>query len=290
MCKVGVVIVTYFSSMSARECIAQLGRSALDHPECEWLIVDNSCSSAERDSLEALVGSNVRVVGAEKNLGFAGGVNRGASLLDSDWLLLINPDVFLSHEGFANLLKIVEDIPSSVSLGAGGLIHEAQIYRGAQLWLGVWFRDRKDRKGTRASSLLGPSGGFGLYRRDAFQEIGGFDESYFAWGEDVEFGLRARRKGYKCIELGVDFNHQGGHSVSNREIAQKRAYSLARNRVRIAREYYSLLHRLWFCLLWLLILPVRCYTNAKRGTIRADITGYIDGWIGQPRCGSQYLW
>lgn len=281
-----VVVVTYNSTVGAADCLKAMFTAAAV-PDVEWIVVDNSENHDEAAELERIFKSRARVVHTGCNLGFAGGVNRGVSEAHGDWILLLNPDVLISAQDVERVLISLRTVPEGVFSLAGCLKTGDRVFQGIDLRLGVWF---EDRLATSHREMVGPSGGFGAFRRVEFLSLGGLDEGLFAWGEDVEFALRARSRGFVARPLDIVLPHLGGHSVIDGGIARKRAYSLAKNRFVVARKYYSPLKFGLLLLLWVAYFPGRFLQNRRRGTVRADIAGVLDGLFGRTLLGKRYLW
>jgi GT2 family glycosyltransferase len=91
-------------------------------------------------------------------------------------------------------------------------------------------------KGTRP---LGPSGGAMLIDRELFEGLGGFNEEFFMWAEDSEFGMRLQRVGQETNTLDLKLDHSGGHSLTTAVEMRQKAFLLARNRLYAMRMHLT---------------------------------------------------
>jgi N-acetylglucosaminyl-diphospho-decaprenol L-rhamnosyltransferase len=205
----GAVVVTWNSADQIAACVEALLRN-FDGP---IVVVDN----ASQDGTGQAVPKNarVRLVASEENLGFAGGANRGVRELDTDLVLLLNPDCVV-QEGLGHLVNAARDG------AAGGLLldENGQAQRGfvfrrfptpAALILEVLGINRLfpanpiNRRYRCLEQPLDldqeveqPAGAFLCFRRDAFVTVGGLPESYWpVWFEDVEFCQSLVRSGFR---------------------------------------------------------------------------------------------
>lgn len=204
--KVSVVIVNWNGGELLQRCVADLARqTCMPH---EVIVVDNASSDGSAQAVAAAFPS-VRVVEAGSNLGFAAGNNLAARLAapDSSWIALLNPDAFpeptwlqalldaaLGNPEFAIFGSRLVDAQSRELLdGIGDSYHLSGL---------VW----REAHGQPVQpdllvqkEIFSTCAAAGLYRRDVFDAIGGFDEDYFCYVEDVDLGFRYRLLGHRCL-------------------------------------------------------------------------------------------
>lgn len=285
---VSAVVVAYNSFSSSHTNIESLQLAVGEGVLSELIVVDNSVSEREADRWAGLLNKPCKVIAPPENLGYAGAVNLAAGIAKGRWLLVINPDVFGSVDDVGEFVgKLALISPGTFSVAAQLSTGDNKVFEGIELRWGVWFADRKT---SSKRSSIGPSGGFAAYDRRVFLEVGGFDETYFAWGEDAEFALRARKYGLPTCCIPSQFAHSGGHSVKTTRVARCRAYQLAMNRVRVARAYFGRMRRIAFVCVWAFTWLPRALRNCRRHTVAADLAGFIDGWLGTKRFSNRYAW
>jgi GT2 family glycosyltransferase len=218
---VRVVIVNFCQWKNTARLVGQLRRSvAVRTGEAEVVVVDNhSPSHPAARKLEKLHGVTVRRFG--RNLGFARAVNRGVtegtgsgrrrSRDGSDWVLLLNPDVTVADEFLDDVAAAVGRVtaqdPSAGVVGFrlrnrdGSDQASSGPYPTLGRTLGGLFLPRSRRRCThRPEPTRQPvdwvTGGCLLVRRDCFRQLGGLDESFFLYYEDVDFCRRAAAAGW----------------------------------------------------------------------------------------------
>ena len=208
--KLSIVIVNYRQWHNTARLVRQLLRSAsIQSGLAEIVVVDNhSPYHPIRTKLRRQPGVSLRCL--RQNLGFARGVNEGCRLSRGSWFLLLNPDVttpdgFLEralaaieqmdrHEPGAAIVGLQLRDPGGACQGSVGVVPTL---------LGTVFgllRPRATRKcrvlpAGRRAKVAWVTGCGMLVRRDCFQQLGGFDPSYFLYYEDVDLCRRARAIG-----------------------------------------------------------------------------------------------
>ena len=196
------------------------------------VVVDNA---SEDDSVQALEGrERVAVIRNPDNRGFAAAVNQAAALTGTGWILLVNPDVHLQPGDVVALLTAVPgDVVAVAPLqvdGEGRPRVETGGYEPTLSRYLVWAVLPARFHGRRGPWLAPPfptadaevdwaSGALLGIRREAFERLGRFDERYFLYHEDVDFGRRARAAGYRIwIRPSVRLHHEVAHGESSRRV------------------------------------------------------------------------
>jgi GT2 family glycosyltransferase len=201
---VAVLIVNWNGGDLLRQCLESLRqqRSSPDHV----IVVDNASSD---DSI-ARAGSllrDVEVIRLQTNLGFAQANNIAAHAAKGfDSLALLNPDAF-PEPGWLQALICAAERDSTAAAFASQILFASDVdyLDGAGDSYHASGRAWRNGHGTAAgawplgnSEVFAPCAAAALYRRDAFEAVGGFDEEYFCYFEDVDLGFRLRLKGYRC--------------------------------------------------------------------------------------------
>lgn len=176
---------------------------------------------------------NVRVENVGCNRGFGAGCNRGAALARGEWLFFLNPDTQYLAGTLTSLLPIFAAYPKSLGgvrlltpdgaaeRWSSGPFPTLSMLIGNHLW-GIPRQASWER--PTFSELDWVSGAALVASRTAFQELGGFDENYFLYFEDVDLAKRAKKLGipvWYWPQLTVQ--HLGGGSHQNQK-RQKQAY------------------------------------------------------------------
>lgn len=223
------------------------------------VVADNLCDGVLRDQLSKY-SSRVTIYDYPDNPGYGGAINRLAAELEPhavEWLLIANPDIEFESTAIAALLEAGK----SVGIGAIGpkvLDGNGHVYPSARripsirtgighaLFSRVWpsnpwtqkYFDNSDSGTTRDAGWL--SGACLMVRTSAFRDIGGFDEEYFMYFEDVDLGFRLGHHGWRNVYTpDAVVHHSGGHSTKDHS-AQMRAAHHRSAEVFLRRRYPGL--------------------------------------------------
>jgi GT2 family glycosyltransferase len=223
------IIVTYNSEAVIGRCLDSLTKMA---PNVTPIVVDNA--SSDRTLHHVRERAHVRLIANPENRGFAAAVNQGISASDAEYLLLLNPD--------ANLLTSVDALITAskhYGLASGKLVDlDTQAQSGftirrfptpASLIFELFGINRLwrsnpvnrqyrylDRDLDQPGPVEQPAGAFLMTRRDVWEQLHGFDESFHpVWFEDVDYCKRASNLNYRIEYVpSVQAAHAGGHSVN----------------------------------------------------------------------------
>ena len=231
-----VLIVAFRSRDTVPDCLAALARQT--RPADEVWVLENGSPQGERlvssDMPDDLPG--LRFVESDTNLGFAGGNNHLAREAQGDWLVLLNPDAFASDDWLEQLeaaTRTYRDVglfgcTQTAAGHAGVLDGTGDVYHLAGLaYRSGYGRSEEHRPPT--GEVFGPCGAMTLIRRELFERLGGFDESFFCYNEDVDLAFRARAIGERAIQLSEpDVAHLGYASSGRR--SEFATYHGVRNR------------------------------------------------------------
>ncbi|HSM51558.1 MAG TPA: glycosyltransferase [Thermoanaerobaculia bacterium] len=243
----------------AEEELAALAGAWPEDPRFELVVVDNGASRP------LWLPAHVRLVAPGRNLGFAGGVNRGAEAARGAALLLLNPDARPAPGALAALLAGLAAHPEAAGLvpRLTGPAGEDQarwqlrpLPRLRDLLGQAFFLDTPagpDEAPPAGSPVAQPAAAALCVRRSAFESLGGFDERFFpAWFEDVDFARRARAAGLRFLYWpSARFTHGLGGSLARLGYGPF-LVAYTRNLRRYAREHHGAIA----ALLLRLALPV----------------------------------
>jgi GT2 family glycosyltransferase len=203
--KVTVVVVNWNGAQFLERCLsALLAQTILPH---EIILVDNASTDGSCNIVRRF--PSVRLLEQDKNVGFARANNLAieAASVESDWIALLNPDAFADVRWLEALLvtalanpdvaffgsKLVTVADAAVLDGAGDAYHVSGL-----VWR-IGHGSPVSSSPERVSEVFSPCAAAAMYRRSALQEVGGFDEDFFCYVEDVDLGFRLRLAGYRCL-------------------------------------------------------------------------------------------
>jgi GT2 family glycosyltransferase len=188
------------------------------------VVVDNASTDGSADGVETRFNA-VKVVRLGENVGFAAANNVAAREAgDHDWLALLNPDAFPEPDWLEELLKAAAE-KSDHSFFASRIVKEADPDQldaaGDALHVSgvAWQRGRGEPAAGEevAGEVFSASAAAALYRRDAFEAVGGFDESFFCYYEDTDLSFRLRLAGHRCWYVPTALVHHVGSASAGRE-------------------------------------------------------------------------
>jgi GT2 family glycosyltransferase len=233
MISLSIIIVNYRSWKRLSACLHSIEQQGLDN--LEVIVVDNFSNDGQGESFAAQF-PNVKWIMQNTNCGFAQACNKGAEDASCDWFLFLNPDTVLDKPVLNPLLKKADQETDWKLIGirqlndAGKDTHPHGVFLK---WWNVWppFRSLerliKGREFSKQYLSTAPvtfpdwiSGAFVLIRKNDFQEIGGWDERFWMYYEDMDLSKRAADKGWKRVmynEL-VCIHSHGGSSRINHDI------------------------------------------------------------------------
>jgi N-acetylglucosaminyl-diphospho-decaprenol L-rhamnosyltransferase len=235
---VGIVIVTHNSAEEIVSCLdAAMATGA------EVIVVDNASQDA---TCRVVEGRGARLIANASNAGFAAAVNQGVRALGAPWLLLLNPDAVI-QTGLEYLREACHD-PQTAAAGGmlvdnrgdpqigfmvrrfpspAALCFEALLVN--RVWPGNpvnWHYRCLDLNYSAPLDVEQPAGAFLMIRRDAWEKLGGFDESFHPlWFEDVDFLKRAKDNAFHIRYVpGAVAKHTGGHSIRKISVEFRQFY------------------------------------------------------------------
>ncbi len=284
-----VVVIPTFN---ARDLLSETLESLEIQTEpVQIIVVDNGSTDGTAEMLAARF-PRVTVIHNPANVGFGRAINRGVrEAAAADVIVLVNNDAVCAPDFVQRLLEPFADRRVGMVAGvllqgsAPRLVDSAGIELDTTLrsWDMLWNRPVEDI--AHAGDPVGPCGGAAAYRANVFVELGGFDERFFAYWEDVDLALRFRLAGWGCIRAPeARAVHRHGATLGAASPAQRRleaygrAYVLAKYRV--ARS--SLLMRLKIAALDWPVLVVHLLLRRETGPLRARAAGRRDGLATAP--------
>jgi N-acetylglucosaminyl-diphospho-decaprenol L-rhamnosyltransferase len=198
-----VETTVYIPTLRAGERLAQTLESLeRQEPRPRVVVVDNSSEGLGEDLVRSRFPWALSVAFGV-NLGFGAALNRGVRAVPGDPIVFLNDDVS-AEPGF--VAGLTEALTPGVGMVAGVLLSEANPSRidsagvvADRTLLGFDYLNGEPAEALEsAGDPLGPTGGAALYRRSAFEQVGGFDEGIFLYYEDLDLALRMRLAGFDC--------------------------------------------------------------------------------------------
>ena len=260
--KVTVIIVNWNGECFLDRCLSALQAQTVSPHEI--ILVDNASSDTSLEIVQRY--PSVRLLAQKENLGFARGNNLAIKMAapDSEWIALLNPDAFPEPRWLEALLSSASDYPafdvfgsklvnaadSALLDGAGDAYHiSGRVWRiGHGITLSAVHDEARERE------VFSPCAAAALYRRSALMEVGGFDEDFFCYVEDVDLGFRLRLAGHRCLYVPSSVAHHVGSGTTGGQHSDFALYHGHRNLV------WTFVKDMPGILFWIL-LPVHILMN-----------------------------
>jgi N-acetylglucosaminyl-diphospho-decaprenol L-rhamnosyltransferase len=217
---VDAVVVTWNSREMVLRCLGHLAATPVEHV----IVVDNASTDGTEDAVRSSH-SDVHLISLQRAEGLAGAYNRGAERGSASLVLFLNDDVMVDEEALRSLVDALLERPAAVA--AGGRLVDPDDGRTQAEYLPQPFPTLRSLVAmlagrSRPAGQLGdretvvvdqPPGACLLVRRCAFNAVGGWDEDFEFWYEDVDFAQRLHAVGDVLYVPSAAFAHVGGHSA-----------------------------------------------------------------------------
>ncbi len=270
-----IVIVDYDAGELLRECLA----SILSHvPQYTSLgrivVVDNASWESSRRWIDGL-NLSVTLIRNGENRGFAAACNQGAQGSDADYLLFLNPDVRLTKNSLdvpARFLSTPENrdvgiVGIQLVDGQGEVSLTCRHFpRPSYYWTRALGLERISRSRFPTGEMEGWDhgdsrkvdqlmGAFLFVRREVFEALGGFDERFFVYFEEVDFSLRAIQAGWLSVFLSEAKAFHTGCGTTDKVKAKRLYYSL-RSRILYGYKHFGWIPATSVLVLTVLVEPI----------------------------------
>jgi len=227
--KVSVLIVAFGDEPELDACLAAVLAST--GVAIDIVVVDNGDRSGHLRGLDH--DARAQVIRPDTNLGFARGCNLAAEHAAGNVLALVNPDVIVAPSTLADLAAACSADEVGIATASLRLAAHPEIINSAGNpvhYLGLSWAgghgDPADRHAAR-TAVASASGACCAIRADRWRDLGGFDEAYFAYHEDVELSLRCWQRGWSVVYVpsAIAYHH---YDFSRHDL---KTYLLERNRI-----------------------------------------------------------
>lgn len=282
MALVDVIIVNWNGLHFLSECLGALSRQTFS--EFEVWLVDNGSRDGSVDWVRYHY-PDVHLVVNDRNLGFAAANNQAIRLGRAPFVATLNNDAVPEPQWLAEMVSVAQSHPEVGIVASLMLFHHApDVINSAGIAVDrlgfAW--DRLGGQPIHASEqvptpVFGASAGAALYRRTMLDEIGLFDEDFFAYLEDVDLAWRAQWAGWECLYVPTArvLHH---HSGTAGEGSPLKDYLLARNKVwLVAKNYPFGAMKAYLPLLLAYDLLAMISVSLRHGRLDA-VRGRVAGW------------
>ena len=217
--QISVIVLNWNGKHLLEECLGSLRRQTFR--DFQTILVDNGSTDGSVEYVERRF-PEVEIIALPSNVGFARGTNVGIQASNGEYVALLNNDTKMDPE-WLEALKIALDTHAEVGFCASKMFfhHRPDIINAAgDVFYSFGVADHRGRgQGDgelfrRPQYVFGACAAAAIYRRAMLEEIGLFDEDFFAYDEDVDLSFRAQLMGYKCLFVpdAIIYHHHHGTS------------------------------------------------------------------------------
>jgi len=233
--KITAVITNYNGKYFLKECLNSIKNQ--DFPYFDVIIIDNASTDGSVEYIEKYY-PEIILIKNNKNLGFPAAVNLGINNSSAEYIFILNNDTELESKCMSNLYECIQKDESIFAVTSKMI----QYYDRAKMddagdeytilgWTKRVGYGKSPDQYSKERETFSACAGASLYRRSILDEIGYFDENFFAYLEDVDISYRARINGYKCVYCPEAVVYHVGSGSSGSRYNEFKIKLAARNNV-----------------------------------------------------------
>lgn len=243
---ISIIVVNYNGGDHLRQCLESLLSLSYPKESYEIVLVDNNSSDGSALAAKR-ANPSIKLLVNPSNVGFCAANNLGAARAKGDYIAFINSDMRACKDWLSELvgaMKKADDIAAvggkilnwdgvKLDFGDGILVFDGHAFQkdeGIENQTGLYCEEK---------DILFPCGGNMLVRRDLFLAEGGFDEDFFAYLEDVDFGWRLWVHGYRAVYAPGAIVYHKSETTSSKFGIYRRGYLYEKNSFMVALKNYG---------------------------------------------------
>ena len=231
--QLSVIIVNYNVKNLLRDCLLSVQKAA-HSMDTEIIVVDNASSDGSVEMLKAEF-KELKLIANTQNLGFSKANNQGIALAKGQYILLLNPDTIVYENTFEDCLKFSKQTNNCGGIGVQMLDAKNKFLKESKRgfptpWVSLcrlsflnklfpnyalfngYYLGHLSKDENHQVEVL--AGAFIWLKKSIIDKVGGLDEAYFMYGEDIDFSYRIQQSGYQNYYLGkVLILHYKGEST-----------------------------------------------------------------------------
>ncbi|MDB3868621.1 glycosyltransferase [Candidatus Marinimicrobia bacterium] len=233
--KLSVIIVSFNVKSYLRQCLnSVLASTQID--DLEIIVIDNhsfdgSCNLLKNEYPQ------IKLIENKKNMGFSVAVNQGIDIAKGDYVCFLNPDTLIQEDTFSKLISHLKENPEVGCIGPKILNPDGSLQKSCKRsfptplvalpkvlglsrifpkskWFGKYNLTYLDENTPHFVDAI--SGSFMLFPQELVESVGKLDESFFMFGEDLDYSFRVKQTGYKVLyQPETEVIHYKGESVKS---------------------------------------------------------------------------
>lgn len=280
MTKVSVVIPNYNGERYLRACIDSL--MGQDYLDFETIIIDNASADSTYEWLQEY--KEIIFKRLDQNYGFSRAVNEGIKMAKGEYVLLLNNDTIVEKDFIKELVNAIEKDTRIFAVSSKMIAyqnHEIMDDAGDEYSVLGWAYKLGDGNSVnhymKEYRVFSACAGAALYRKSVFDEIGLFDESFFAYMEDVDISYRARIYGYYNVYCPKAEVYHIGSATSGSKYNDFKVKLAARNNIYVPYKNMPLLQLIVNLPALLLGTAIKWIWFKKKGFGKVYKEGLLEG-------------
>ena len=253
-----IIVLSYNTCEITLRCLRALINSLNNKINWEIIVIDNGSTDDSVQNIKNQMShlrqgfggqANFKIIINNKNLGFARANNQGAKIAKGKYILFLNSDIIVNNIDFKDLVEYLDQHQDTAALTVkvkldNGEIDQASNRGFPHLWRSFCYFSGLEKIFGRLlylSKLFGgyhllnkdfnkiheidsPSGAFFLVRKNIFKQVGGFDEDFFMYGEDLDLAFRIKKQSYRIVyyplQTVTHLKYQSGLLHNDKKIKQ----------------------------------------------------------------------
>lgn len=286
--KVTVVIPNYNGKHFMEPCLQSLEKQTFQ--DFQIVVVDNASSDGSIEYMKEHY-PDIKLIALNKNYGFSKAVNVGIKYASTPYVILLNNDTTADPHYIEEMVKAIEtsDRIFSVSSKMIQMYHPEKIDSAGDMYtvLGWAFcrgGDLSVSTHTSPCQVFSACGGAAIYRREVFSKTGYFDESHFAYLEDVDIGYRARIYGYQNWFCPTALVYHVGSGTSGSKYNVFKVKLSARNSIYLNYKNMPFLQEVMNFIFLSGGYLIKYLFFVKKGFGKEYLEGLKEGWISRKQC------
>lgn len=233
--KLSIIILNYNVRFFLEQCILSV-KTAIENLEAEVIVIDNASAD---DSCQMVKEKfpEITLIENQENVGFSKANNQAALLAKGEYLCILNPDTAVAEDTFLKALEFAARVEDMGALGVylmdgtGNFLPESKrnlptpkvsLMKLLGFDQDYYANDISQNENGEVGVLVGA---FMLLKKTVYHEVGGFDEDYFMYGEDIDLSYKITLAGYSNYYFGeTSILHYKGESTQKDEVYYERFY------------------------------------------------------------------
>ncbi len=239
-----IIIVNYNVKEFLQNLIHSIEKAS-KNIEYEIIVTDNASNDGSVDFLREKF-PQIKLIANQKNLGFSKANNQGLSIAKGKYLLLLNPDTLIREDTFEKMIEFFDTTPQAGMAGCKILNPDgslqlacrrsfpgpwtsfckvsglSSLFPGSRIFARYNLTYLDENKTYEVDAI---SGSFMMLRKETYDKVGGLDEEFFMYGEDLDFCYRVQKSGYKVFYVhNTQIIHYKGESTKRSSIDETKVF------------------------------------------------------------------